>query len=105
MQKVKELFNDLELIAPIRYGKFNQAVTPPYLIYLGAGSNNLLADGKVYASEYAYRIEYYFTSKDFTIEEKIETTFNEHKFIWDKSEDIYIQDENMFIIYYEIKWR
>lgn len=82
--------------------KFNKTVELPFLIYLGRGSSNLLADNKVYESKYNYTIEYYFNLKDERVEKDIEQLFNDNNIPWEKSEDIFISEENMYLIRYEI---
>ena len=87
---------------PVAYYKFEEEVSPPFLAYYGSGSKNLGADNGVYHKDYDYTIEYYYTKKDFGKEELIESKLDEHELYWSKSTDIYIDQENMFVIYYYI---
>lgn len=79
-----------------------EKVSPPFLIYRGNGSNNFKSDDEVYYTNYGYTIEYYFKEKDEEKEEAIEKVLNQNKIIWEKSEDIYIDSEKLFLIYYTI---
>lgn len=79
-----------------------EKVSPPFLIYRGSGANNLKSDDEVYYTDYGYTIEYYFKEKDEEKEEAIEKVLNQNKIIWEKSEDIYIDSEKLFLIYYTI---
>ena len=56
----------------------------------------------IYYSANKYELEYYFDEKDETTENKIEQLLNKNEIVWEKSDDIYIRSENMFVIYYYI---
>lgn len=100
---MKNPFRLLETLnIPVSYFKLNSPTPLPYLIYKGAGSDNAEADNKTYYSANKYELEYYFDKKDETTEKKIEQLLNENEIVWEKSDDIYIQSENMFVIYYYI---
>lgn len=94
-----EIFKDFEL--EIDHGTIKKS-EPPFLVYRGKGSSNFNAEDKVYYSDYDYSIEYYFIYKNEDMEKAIEDRFDSLNIIWDKSSDVYIPDENMFVIYYNI---
>ncbi len=95
------IYTELKTLGlPVAYGKFSETPTPPYIAYMGAGQNNTLADDKNYQSTNRYRIEYYFKTKDESRETLIETLLS--KYVYTKSEDVYIEGEDLFVIYYEI---
>lgn len=73
----------------------------PYFVYYGNGSNNFKADDEVYSTTNNYIVEYYFKFKNEKLERKIEEIFNDNKIIWEKSDDIYINDEKVFMIRYQ----
>ena len=75
---------------------------PPYIVYIGNGQNVMEADNTHYWRENNYQIEYYFTTKDETTETAIEDALLDNGFLYDKSEDIFIEEENVFVIYYYI---
>ena len=75
-------------------------VKPPFAVYYGSGQNKLSADNTHYWSENTYTIEYYFTDKNSTNEEGIETAILSEGFQFEKSEDIYLEDEDVIVIYY-----
>ena len=75
---------------------------PPYLVYLGDGQEDFAADNTYYHKGNRYRIEYYFTHKSETLENQIEELLLEHGYLYDKSEDVYIEDEGVFVIYYTV---
>lgn len=90
---------------PCAYSHFRDDQTPaspPFLVYLGDGQEDFAADNTYYHKENRYRIEYYFTAKNETIENQIEELLLEHGYLYDKSEDVYIESEGVFVIYYTV---
>lgn len=90
---------------PVVYSHFtdkHSPVEPPYIAYIGNGQDNFKADNTFYYSENNYQIEYYFTEKDESEEAKIEKCLLDNGFRYEKSEDVYIEDEGVFVIYYQI---
>lgn len=75
---------------------------PPYLVYIGNGQSTAEADNTIYWSENRYQVEYYFTQKNETNEASIEQALLDAGFIYEKSEDVYIEEEGVFVIYYYI---
>ncbi len=90
---------------PCAYSHFRKKdapKTPPYIVYLGAGQNNFEADNTFYHSENRYQVEYYFTDKNEEKEAEIEQLLLENGYLYEKSEDVYIEEEGVFVIYYTI---
>lgn len=87
---------------PCAYSHFKTPQTPPYLVYIGNGQNVMDADNTHYWRENQYQIEYYFTAKDESKEDAIETALLLAGYLYEKSEDIYLEDENMFAVYYYV---
>ncbi|WP_100065114.1 hypothetical protein [Miniphocaeibacter massiliensis] len=101
MNKIFELIENA-LNKPIQYGRNKDKLTPPYIVYLGDGVKKIEADNSVYSSKNNYRLELYFEKKDEKIENTIENILNENEYPWEKSEDIFISEENIFEIIYNI---
>lgn len=80
----------------------NTPVEPPYIVYIGDGQNTFEADNTIYHSRNRYQVEFYFTQKDEELEADIEQALLDAGFIYEKSEDVYIEEENVFVIYYNI---
>ena len=99
MNTPAKIFKHFEL--PIDY-YVTREEEAPYLVYTGKGSRNLEADNKVYYKDYRYTIEYYFREKDERMEEKIESRLDEWELVWTKSNDVMIDGEDIFVIYYNI---
>lgn len=90
---------------PVAYSHFtekNSPSEPPYLVYLGDGQDTFKADNTFIYTNNRYQIEYYFTEKDEIEEAKIEKILLDNGYRYEKSEDIYIEDEGVFVIYYQI---
>lgn len=75
---------------------------PPYIVYIGGGQDNMAADNTYVWSNNRYQVEYYFTEKDESKEAEIETLLLSNGYNYVKSEDVYIQEEGVFVIYYTI---
>ena len=102
-----EILTDDEsgLDIPCSYSHFRDSdvpEVPPYLVYLGAGQNNFEADNTYYHQRNRYQIEYYFTEKNEDLEAQIEQLLLDNGYLYEKSEDVYIESEGVFVIYYTI---
>jgi len=87
---------------PCAYSHFKKAQSPPYIVYIGNGQETFKADNTHYWKRNTYQVEYYFTTKNESNEEAIESALLDNGFLYEKSEDIYIEDEGVFVIYYYI---
>lgn len=87
---------------PCAYGFFKTKQTPPFIVYLGNGQNQFHADDTVYDRTDLFQCEYYFTKKDGDLERSIEDAFLAAGYMYGKSEDVYIEDEKVFVIYYDV---
>ena len=87
---------------PCAYSHFKTTQTPPYIVYIGNGQDVLNADNTHYWRRNTYQVEYYFTTKNESNEAAIEDALLENGFIYEKSEDVYIEDQDVFVIYYYI---
>lgn len=95
------IFESLQTLGlPIAYGRFTKPVEPPFLALLGQGQSQILADNTYVAKQDDYNLEYYFTAKNPDVEDAIEELLLSLGRMYTKSEDIYIEDERMFYIYY-----
>lgn len=85
---------------PCAYSHFTKPQAPPYLVYVGRGQDNLAADDTLYWRENIYQVEYYFTRKNEQHEKAIEDTLLSDGYIFTKSEDVYLEADDVFLIYY-----
>ena len=90
---------------PCAYSHFRDEdapAAPPYLVYIGSGQTNFEADDTYYHGRNRYQLEYYFIEKDEDKEADIEALLLGNGFLYEKSEDVYIESEGVFVIYYTI---
>lgn len=87
---------------PCTYSHFKKAQSPPYIVYIGNGQETFQADNTHYYKQNSYQVEYYFTTKNESNEEAIESALLNNGFLYEKSEDVYIEGEGVFVIYYYI---
>jgi hypothetical protein len=87
---------------PCAYSHFRTKQSPPYIVYIGSGQDVFEADNTHYYKENTYQVEYYFTTKDESNEASIEDALLEAGYLYEKSEDVYIEDQGVFVIYYYI---
>jgi hypothetical protein len=87
---------------PVAYSHFRTAQEPPFIVYMGDGQQTLSADNTFYWTDNDYQVEYYFTKKNETNEAAIEAALLNAGYQYEKSEDAYIQSEDLFVIYYTI---
>ena len=85
---------------PCAYSHFKTDQTPPYIVYVGNGQDNLDADNTHYWRNNRYQVEYYFTEKSESNEASIEDALLGAGFLYEKSEDLYLEDQGVFLIYY-----
>lgn len=87
---------------PCAYSHFRTKIEPPFIVYIGNGQYDFEADNTHYYKQNHYQVEYYFTTKDEQNEEAIEQALLDNGFLYDKSEDVYIAEEDVFVIYYQV---
>ena len=87
---------------PCAYSHFRTDQDPPYIVYIGNGQDNLNADNTHYWRNNRYQVEYYFTAKNEQNEASIEDALLAAGFNYDKSEDLYLEDQGVFLIYYYV---
>ncbi len=87
---------------PAAYGRFRSKQPPPFVVYLGDGQENFEADDTHYASVDNYQIQYYFKKKNEANEKIIERALLNDGFLYEKSPDVYIESEDLWVIYYYV---
>ena len=76
--------------------------SPPYICYIGSGQDTDAADNTYRWRNNRFQIEYYFTEKSQANEAAIEDALLGQGFNYTKSEDVYIEEEGVFVIYYQV---
>ena len=87
---------------PVAYGYHTGDKQLPYFCIMGAGQDQFVADNTYYKTRDLWQIEYYFKKKDVTLESQIEALLLENGYLYSKSEDVYLEDQDVFVIYYDI---
>ena len=87
---------------PCAYSHFKKPQEPPYIVYIGSGQNQMRADDTRYWHENTYQVEYYFTQKNEANEEAIEAALIADGYLFEKSEDVYSEEDDVFLIYYYV---
>ena len=82
---------------------FKKGTKPPYVAYLGNGQHQFKSDDTRYYHCNQYRVEYYFRNKNEEIENEIEEALLSGGFLFEKSEDVYVDSEEVFLIYYYVQ--
>lgn len=88
---------------PVYYGRMAKNTAKfPFIVYLGTGQNVEYADNSRYHVRNAYRIEYYYVKKDEDKEAALEAALSNLGFMFERSEDTYIDGSDIYVIYYYI---
>lgn len=87
---------------PCAYSHFQGKIKPPYIVYIGRGQETFGGDNTWYYRHNNYQVEFYFTEKNEAKENTIEEILLEDGYNFEKSDDIFIEDEGVFVIYYYI---
>lgn len=87
---------------PCAYGHFTKPVAPPFIVYTGNGQTTFGADNTWHYTNNRYQVEFYFKQKSELKERRIEMILLRDGFNYEKSEDIFIEDEGLYVIYYYI---
>lgn len=96
---VFEMLQTLDL--PVVYGRHTKKVEAPYLLLTGAGQDHFEADTTYYVTKDRWTLEYYFSKKDPELEKQIETLLLNNGYRYEKSEDLYLDDQEVFFVYYD----
>ena len=87
---------------PVAYGLHKERTPLPYIVWLGSGQNTFDADNTHYHHENTYQIELYYKLKNPSLEEQLEQILLDNGLLYEKSEDVYLEDEGTFMIYYYV---
>lgn len=85
------------------YSHFINGHSLPYLAYIGTGQSTFDAGNGVFWRSNTYQVELYFSRKDEALEESIEDAFAAGGWLFDKSDDVYLEDEGIFYIVYQLQ--
>lgn len=93
---------EYELGIPAVYSHFVNGSSLPYIAYIGSGQTQMQADSTTYWRANTYQVELYFKAKDEALEKSIEDAFIASGWKFSKSDDAYIEDEGIYLIFYDL---
>jgi hypothetical protein len=98
-----ELLQALKSIGyPVAYGSFSSPVTPPFIVYKFAYSNDMIADNINYVAIDDFQVELYTDKKDLNAEKLVQDKLKELGLPYRKFET-YLDEEKVYQILYEIQ--
>ena len=77
------------------YGMFKEPVEPPHLVAMTIDTNNFMADDKTYKQKTPIQLDYTYIDKNLEEQNKIEDIILAD-IGWNKTEETYLQDENVW---------
>lgn len=101
-EKLKSILDIPIIYLNFKSDENKEPIYPPFIAYMSTGQNSFLADNTIYTKENTYRLEYYFKRKNEELEDKLENMLLSLGYIYTKSEDVYINEEDVTVIYYDI---
>lgn len=81
------------------YGRFKRATEPPHLVAISTGTDNFMADDKVYLKKIPIQLDYTYLTKDIDMQNKIENEIL-GDIAWNKSDETYLTDEEVWQVSY-----
>lgn len=81
------------------YGKFKKPTEPPHLVAISTGSENFMADNKVYLKDTNIQLDYTYLIKNIEMQNKIEDEIL-RDITWNKSDETYLSDEDIWQVSY-----
>ena len=81
------------------YGQFKKATEPPHLVAISTGTDNFMADNKVYSKDIPIQLDYTYLVKDLAMQNKIEDNIL-GDIPWNKTDETYLSDEDVWQVSY-----
>lgn len=81
------------------YGQFKEEVEPPHLVAITIGTDNFMADNKVYKKKTPIKLDYTYIDKDEKEQNKLEDGVLSDM-AWDKTDETYLPDEEVWQVSY-----
>ena len=100
MQKIVEIITAAQIPCAYRFYPVGKAPALPYAVYFENSSNNFIADNTVYVVGDAWTIELYTEDSGRKQRKALEAAISAAEIVWERSDTIFIDDENMFVTYY-----
>ena len=101
---LKGLYDNLKTVFPTAYLDFpeEEKPEPPYICYYDTGTDNFVADNKVYHIILAVNVELFTKQKDEAAEAAVEAVLDALDLPWEKTTE-FLEDENIFLVTYTME--
>lgn len=101
---LKDLYDNLKTVFPTAYLDFpeEEKPEPPYICYYDTGTDNFVADNKVYHIVLAVNVELFTKQKDEAAEAAVEAVLDALDLPWEKTPE-FLEDENIFLVTYTME--
>lgn len=101
---LKGLYDNLKTVFPTAYLDFpeEEKPEPPYICYYDTGTDNFVADNKVYHIVLAVNVELFTKQKDEAAEAAVEAVLDALDLPWEKAPE-FLEDENIFLVTYTME--
>ena len=81
------------------YGVFKKPTKPPHLLAITVGTNNFMADNKVFRKQTPIKLDYTYIDKNIEEQNKIENEIL-GDIAWEKGEETYLSDDKVWQVSY-----
>lgn len=81
------------------YGQFKKTTEPPHLVAISTGTDNFMADNKVYLKKVPIQLDYTYIYKNVEEQNKIENEIL-GDIAWNKTDETYLSDEDVWQVSY-----
>lgn len=81
------------------YGRFKNPTEPPHLVAISTDTDNFMADNKVYKKILPIKLDYTYTDKNITEQNKIEDIIL-GDIPWNKTKETYLEGEGVWQVSY-----
>jgi len=81
------------------YGVFKKSIEPPHLVAIVTGTDNFMADDRVYLKHIPIQLDYTYLVKNLEMQNKIEDEIL-GDIPWNKSDETYLADEDIWQVSY-----
>lgn len=102
IEGIKQMLDETGVEYRYHHFETEEAIAPPFLVWVLPGSNNFMADGITYQGIQELDLELYTDSKNFVLETAIEGVLKKYGLAWNKTE-LFIESESLFEVLYEME--
>ena len=99
----QELREGLETLYPVMYNHFTSNQEGIYLVYVDNGQDDIYGDDLVSVERYLIDIDLNTPTKDLVAERKIKDFFRANDLVYEKSDTIYLQEEESYLTTFSIE--